>query len=145
MTTHLRITLIAVLVFVTPWAHAGIIEDLLASPTIQSLLGRQPELQAAIQKCADARFRQRNASLCQQAEEAARLARVPPELRAVLASPSSAASIRELCLAVQTGPVQNSYLCAELVKADASFKALVEQRRQAIPPILQPQPESSRS
>ncbi len=119
-------------------AQAGVIEDLLALPAIQSLLSRQPELQAAVQKCSDAKYRQRNVKICQQAEEASRLTKVPAELRAVLSNPPAAASIREVCLAVQGGPAQNSYLCAELSKAETGFKTLVEQRREAIEAAKRP-------
>lgn len=128
---RLRHVLMIASVLITPVAQAGILEDLLAIPAIQSLLGRQPDLQATVKRCADARFRQANATACQQAEQAERLARMPPELRAVLAVPASAGSIRELCLAAQGGPKQNSHLCAELSKADSSFQSLAEQQRKA--------------
>ena len=62
--------------------------------------------------------------------------------RTVLATPASAVSIGELCLAVQSGPAQNSYLCAELAKADIGFKALMDQRRQTTLPGAAPQPET---
>ena len=117
------------LILSIPAAQAGILEDLLASPAIQSLLVRVPELQATLQRCTDARYRQRNTASCVQAENAARLARVPPEVRAVLSVPASAASLRALCLAVQQTNMQETYLCAELGKADTGFKSLIEQRR----------------
>ena len=112
-----------------PLANAGVLEDLLAIPAIQSLLGRTPDLQATVQRCTDARYRQRNATACQQADQAARLAKVPPELRAVLAVPASSASLRELCLMAQGTVVRGTYLCAELGKADTSFKTLMDQQR----------------
>lgn len=104
-------------------ARAGLIEDLLARPAIQSLLG-QPDLKALMQRCSDASYRQKNAAICQQVEAANRLARIPPEVRSLLASPASAASIRELCLAVQVTSARNSYLCKELTIADLDFAAL---------------------
>ena len=122
----------ALLLAFAPQTQAGVLEDLLAVPAIQALLGRAPDLQAAVQKCADAKYKQRNANACLQAENAARLAKVPAELRAVLAVPASAASLRDLCLAVQQTKVQETYLCAELGKADTGFKSLVEQRRVAV-------------
>ena len=112
-----------------PLGQAGIIEDLLAVPAIQALLGRQLEIQPLVQRCGDARFKQRNVKLCQQAEEASRLAKMPIELRAVMSNPTTAASMRELCLAVQAAPARNSYLCAELAKADVGFRAQMEQQR----------------
>lgn len=112
-------------------AHAGIIEDLLAKPAIQALLGRQPEIQSVVQKCTEPKHRQRNLASCQQADDASRLAKMPPELRAVMASPAASASIRELCLGVQTTTARNSYLCTELAKADLGFAALIKDRKEA--------------
>ena len=120
------------LILSIPAAQAGILEDLLASPAIQSLLVRVPELQATVQRCADARYRQRNTAVCVQAENAARLFKVPVEVRAVLSVPASAASLRELCLAVLQTKVQETYLCTELGKADTGFNTLAEQRRIAM-------------
>ena len=111
-----------------PVAQAGIVEDLLASSAIQSLLVRVPELQATMQRCTDAKYKQRNTAVCVQAENAARLAKVPPEVRAVRSVPASAASLRDLCLAAQQTNMQETYLCVELGKADTGFKSLIEQR-----------------
>lgn len=130
MKTQLKIASILVLAFVLPLAHAGLIEELLAVPAIQSMLGRQPELQAMVQRCSDLRYQQRNPKLCQQADDVSRLARVPPELRTLLSNPVTAASIREICIAVQGKPVENSYLCSELIKADTGFRLRVDQQRQ---------------
>lgn len=111
-------------------AQAGVIEDLLAIPAIQSMLGRAPELQSIVQRCSDPVYRQRNATYCQQAADASRLATLPVELRALLAHPQSAASIRELCLIAQGTIAQNSYLCAELTRADGTFNTLLDQQRE---------------
>jgi len=115
----------------TPVAQAGILEDLLARPAIQALLGRQPDMQNMVRNCTDPTYRARNLNACVQSDQASRLALVPAELRAVLAVPASAASLREVCLAVQSTPVQNSRLCAELSKADSGFQVLAEQQRNA--------------
>jgi len=132
MKIRVALALVAAHLVTSPVAHAGVIEELLALPAIQSLLGRLPDVQATLQRCAsEGRYRQRNAAVCQQAENASRLAKMPLELRAVLAMPAASASIRELCLAVQSGPTQNSYLCAELAKADLGFKTQLDQTRQA--------------
>ena len=40
-----------------PLAHAGFLEALLARPSIQALLGRQPDLQITVKNCANAAFR----------------------------------------------------------------------------------------
>ena len=112
-----------------PVAHAGFLEDLLARPSIQALLGRQPDLQTTVKNCANAAFRQRNVAACDQADQAAKLAAMPPELRAVMSVPASSASLRELCLTAQTTPAKNSHLCSELFKADSSFKTLADQQQ----------------
>lgn len=106
-------------------AHAGVIEDLLARPAIQALLGRQ-DLATVVQRCADAIYRPKNQATCQLADEANRLIRIPLELRAVLANPKAAASIRELCLAAQVTPARNTYLCNELTTADLGFAAMAK-------------------
>ncbi len=126
MTPRSWLLIVAQLTFFLPVAQAGILEDLLARPAIQALLGRQSDIQGMLQKCVDSAYRKRNEASCQQVEDANRLAKVPPELRAVLAVPASAASIRELCLAAQVTPARNSYLCAELTKGDLGFAALVQ-------------------
>lgn len=123
--------LAALLMNCMPNAHAGVIEELLARPAIQALLGRNPDLQARVQRCVDPAYRKSNATSCQVAEDAHRLAKIPPELRAVLAVPASATSIRELCLAAQGTPARSSYLCAELAKGDLGFAALAQQDREA--------------
>jgi len=115
----------------TPLAHAGFLEDLLARPAIQRLLGREAELQITVKNCADANFRQRNLAACQQAEQAARLAAMPPELRAVMSVPASSASLRELCIVAQGTPQKNSHLCAELFKVETGFKAMAEEAQRA--------------
>lgn len=107
-----------------PAAQAGIIEDLLALPAIQSLLGRIPELEPLVKRCDDAGFKQRNLELCQQAVQAAQLARMPPELRAVMATPVAAASLRELCIGAIGTRAYDGYLCTQLSRFDESFKAL---------------------
>ena len=131
MKNRLKIAVVLVTTGMFSIANAGIVEDLLALPAIQSFLGRQTELQSALQKCGDGQFKQRNAQICQRAEEASRLARMPAELRAVKSYPNSATSLRELRLAVQSVSAKNSYLCVELVKADSSFKGQVELQQAA--------------
>ncbi len=130
MSKLLKLTTLLLLGGSMSLAQAGIIEDLLATPAVQSLLGRLPELQAVVQRCNDVRYKQRNPKICLQAEEVSRLARMPPELRVVLSNPTTAASLRELCLAVQASAARNSYLCAELSKADIGLMTLAEQQRQ---------------
>lgn len=125
MTARLVLAAALALAAALPAAHAGVIEDLLARPAIQALLGRQ-DLPTVVQRCTDANYRQRNLVACRQADEATRLARIPPELRTVLANPVTAASIRELCLAAQVTPARDTYLCKELTTADLGFAALAK-------------------
>jgi hypothetical protein len=109
--------------------QAGPIEDLLANPAIQSWLNRQAEVGAVAAKCKDAVFRSRNPLPCQQTDDAQRLLGMPSELRVLLSRPATSTSIRELCLEAQGLPLQESYLCAELYKADPGFRQLAEQQR----------------
>lgn len=123
MRIPLTLAFASMLVIAHPVAQAGLIEDLLAVPAIQSLLGRLPELNPLVKQCEDISYKQRNPALCQQAEQAAKLAKMPPELRAVMATPQAAASLRQLCIAAIGKPAYNSYLCTELVKVDETIKA----------------------
>lgn len=127
---RVRWLLAALMLVAQPAAQAGLIEDLLAIPAIQSLLGRLPELDPLVKRCEDAAYRQRNAALCQQAIQAAQLARMPPELRAVMSTPPAAASLRALCLAAIGTPAYNGYLCTELSRFDETFKAQSMQKQQ---------------
>jgi len=111
-------------------AQGGILEDLLAVPAIQALLGRLPELAPLVKNCENIAYKQRNLTLCQQAAQAAQLAKMPPELRAVMATPPAAASLRELCLAAIGRPAYNGYLCSELYKFDETFKVQSLQKQQ---------------
>lgn len=111
-------------------AQAGILEDLLAVPAIQALLGRLPELAPLVTRCENIAYKQRNLTLCQQAAQAAQLAKMPPELRAVMATPPAAASLRELCLAAIGRPAYDGYLCSELYKFDETFKGQSQLKQQ---------------
>jgi hypothetical protein len=51
--------------------QAGLIEDLLALPGIQSLLGRIPELEPTVKRYEDVNCKQRDLALRQQAAQAA--------------------------------------------------------------------------
>ncbi len=110
-------------------ATAVTLEELLANPAIQAWLNRQGDMAATVAMCRGRDYRARNAQRCQQAEDAQNLLTMAPELRLLLSRPATASSIRELCLGVQGMPMQNSYLCAELYRADAAFKRQAEQIR----------------
>lgn len=128
---RVSIILAAAMLTAQPAAQAGVIEDLLAIPAIQSMLGRLPDLDPLVKRCEDAAYRQRNPTLCQQATQAAQLAKMPPELRAVMATPAAAASLRALCLAAIGTPAYNGYLCTELSRFDETFKmqSLIKQQQ----------------
>jgi hypothetical protein len=121
---------VSLLCFNAP-VQANKLEDLLSNPAIQALLNRQGDLDSSVLKCKDPAFRRRSGPACQQADDAQRLAGLPAELRMLLSRPQSANSIRELCLGVQGLPMQESYLCAELYRADPPFKQQAEQARAA--------------
>lgn len=127
--TILATALAASLLAAQPSAQAGAIEDLLALPAIQSLLGRLPELDPLVKRCENPTYRQRNATMCEQASQAQQLARMPPELRAVMSNVRSAASLRELCLGVAGTPAANTYLCALLNRYDETFRQAAQFRQ----------------
>jgi hypothetical protein len=110
-------------------AQPSRLEQLLANPAVQALLSRQGDLDSTVVKCRDAAFRRSNAAVCQQADDAIRITSLPVELRVLLSKPQSAASIRELCIGVQGMPMQESYLCAELFRAEPVFRQQAEQAR----------------
>jgi hypothetical protein len=120
---RLALPLAAALMAAQPAVHAGVLEDLMALPAIQALLGRIPELAPLVARCENPSFRQANVATCEQAEQAAKIARAPSELRAVMASKPAAASLRALCLASTGTPAGSSYLCVELGKVDSSLEA----------------------
>lgn len=126
-----RYLLAAALVGMAPLAHANLVEQLLALPAIQNLLNRVPELQALAQQCGNPAYRQRNIEPCQRADQAAALSRMPPQLRALMANPVMANSLRELCVAA-VGTGRTSYLCVELSKADAQFLMRAREREAEI-------------
>jgi hypothetical protein len=113
------------LVGMLPVAQAGLIEDLLSRPALQALIG-QPDLKALLQRCTDANNERKNLSVCRQVDEANRLARIPLEVCTLMASPASAASSRELCLAAQATSACNSYLCKELASPDLDFAVIAK-------------------
>lgn len=105
-------------------AHAGLIDDLLKNPTIQGLIGRA-DLNTMVAACRDAGYRQANSAQCQNIESAGVLAKLPNEMRALMSSTQGAQSLRELCTAVFYQPQANTYLCAELRKAEAAVGLVV--------------------
>jgi hypothetical protein len=116
-------------------AHAqSKLEDVLRNPWVQQILGqRLPEVKLDVlrtdaQLCANAQFRAANAQRCAAADQAARVAAMPAELRVMIANPTTAVAMRELCL----GNLQlatTNYLCVELTKGDANLGTQLQQRQ----------------
>ena len=98
-------------------ANAGLLDDLLKNPTIHGLMGRS-DLNTMVAACRDAAYRQANGPQCANMENALILSRLPNEMRVLTSNPQSASSLREIFAAVQGQPQTNSYLCAELRKAE---------------------------
>ena len=116
-------------------AHAGLLDDLLKNPSIQGLMGRT-DLNTMVAACRDPAYRQASAVQCTNMESALILTRLPTEMRVLMSNTQSANSLREICAAVQGQPQTNSYLCAELRKAELAIGI------QVAPPLQAPQPTS---
>ncbi len=115
-----------------PTAHAGLLDELLKNPNIQGLVNR-PDLGTLVAACRDAAYRQANAANCNNVETAAVLNKLPPEMRAVMNNPQTAASLRDLCAAVAAMPQTNSYLCVELRKAETAVGILAKPAAPVVP------------
>ena len=98
-------------------AQAGLLDDLLKNPSIQGLMGRS-DLTTMVAACRDPAYRQANPAQCANMENALILSRLPNEMRVLMSNAQSANSLREICAAVQGQAQTNSYLCAELRKAE---------------------------
>ena len=101
-------------------ANAGLLDDLLKNPSIQSLMGRT-DLTTMAAACRDPAYRQTNFTQCTNMENALILSRLPTEMRVLMSNAQSANSLREICAAVQGQAQTNSYLCAELRKAELAI------------------------
>ena len=117
-----------------PYAHAGLLDELLKNPNIQGLVNR-PDLGTLVAACRDATYRQANTANCTNVETAAVLTKLPVEMRAVMNNPQMAASLRDICGAVAQMPQTNSYLCVELRKAETSVGILA---KPAVPTAVVP-------
>ncbi len=117
--------LAAVSLLCVPQANAGLLDELLKNPNIQGLVNR-PDLGTLVAACRDATFRQANAANCTNVETAAVLNKLPPEMRAVMNNPQTAASLREICAAVAPMPQTNSYLCVQLRNAESAVGILAK-------------------
>ena len=101
-------------------ANAGLLDDLLKNPSIQGLMGRT-DLTTMSAACRDPAYRRTNFAQCTNIENALILSRLPTEMRVLMSNAQSANSLREICAAVQSQPQTNSYLCAELRKAELAI------------------------
>jgi hypothetical protein len=113
----------------TPLAHANIIERILANPKIQALLGRPGDITGMLERCKNPNYQRVNQQACAEAQQADMMMKLPHEMRTVMSNPRSAQSLRDLCLAVQNMPQRESFLCAELTRADQNFAALAGERQ----------------
>ena len=103
--------------------------DYAAALVILRPLAKQGDVRSILLRCSDPTYQQRNAVACKHAEDARALAAMPIELRMLMSKPEMAGSMRELCLSAQMGALRNSYLCAELYKAEAGFRQIADQYR----------------
>ena len=118
--------------FVSLQLHAGLLDDLLKNPSIQGLMGRS-DLTTMVAACRDTAYRQANSAQCTNVENALVLSRLPTEMRVLMSNTQSANSLREICAAVQGQPQANSYLCAELRKAELAVGTQVAPPPQPAP------------
>jgi hypothetical protein len=120
--------------FVMHSAHAqNVLERILANPKVQALLGKPTEVISILGLCKNANYQRANAQACQDAANADMALKLPLEMRTVMSNSRSAQSMRELCIAAQSTAQRDSYLCAELAKADASFSAALQGARGGAP------------
>ena len=101
-------------------AQAGLLDDLLKNPTIQSILNRA-DLTNMVNTCKDVTYRRANQTQCANFENALLINKLPVEMRVVMSNQQSANSLRELCGVAQGSVQANSYLCAELRKAEIAI------------------------
>jgi hypothetical protein len=114
-----------------PSAHAqNVLERILANPKVQELIGKPSDVLSALGRCGNANYQRSNSQLCESAMNADRALKMPVEMRLLMTNKQSAASLREMCIAAQPTHLANTYLCAELAKADKTFGAQMEFARQ---------------
>ncbi len=114
-------------------ANASLLDDLLKNPSIQGLMGRA-DLNTMVAACRDPAYRQANATQCANMENALILSRLPNEMRVLMSNTQSANSLREIGAAVQGQAPTNSYLCAELRKAELAIGIQVTPPPSQTPP-----------
>jgi hypothetical protein len=136
-------SLLASCLFAAHPAHAqSILERILGNPKIQALIGKPADITSMLNLCKNANYQRANQQACQEAAQAEMALKLPFEMRTVMSNQTSAQSLRDLCLAAQTTTQRDSYLCAELAKADSSF-GLAMQGARATPSVSNPGNEAS--
>jgi hypothetical protein len=121
-------------VLLMPTAQAqSVLEKILANPKVQALIGKPTEVVNILGLCKNANYQRANAQACQDAANAEMALKLPFEMRTVMSNQRSAQSMRDLCIAAQATPQRDSYLCAELAKADGAFNAAMQGARANVP------------
>jgi hypothetical protein len=115
-------------------AQSNIIERILANPKIQALIGKPAEITSLLNLCNNAPYQRANPQSCAEAAQADMVLKLPFEMRTVMSNQKSAQSLRDLCLAAQSTAQRDSFLCAELAKADQSFGVALTNERQRVTP-----------
>jgi hypothetical protein len=113
-------------------AHANLLEQILNNPRVQAHLGNLTKAASLLNECKNPSYSQRNAQACTEVRQAEMVYKLPFEMRTVMTNSKSAQSLRDLCIAAQNTPQRESYLCAELAKADSEFAATLQGVRQNI-------------
>jgi hypothetical protein len=113
-----------------PSVHAaGVLEQILANPRVQQLLGVPANVASTLNLCGNPTYKAANAQACADAGNASMVLKLPFEMRTVMSNAQSAQSLRDICLAAQNTAQRDSYLCAELAKADTTFAASLAAER----------------
>ncbi len=113
-----------VLSLALPSVHAaGVLEQILANPQIQALIGVPANVTNALNLCNNPAYKAGNAQTCANASNADMVLKLPFEMRTVMSNANSAQSLRDLCVAAQNTAQRDSYLCSQLAKADSTFAA----------------------
>jgi pantoate kinase len=129
----ISMTLAASSLFAAHTAHAqNILERILNNPNIQALLGRPADVTSLLGLCKNPSYQRANPQACQDAAQADMVLKLPFEMRTVMSNQRSAQSLRDICLAAQSTPQRDSYLCSELAKTDVDFNSAMQDARTLI-------------
>jgi hypothetical protein len=130
ISTFSRATLALSLLLAFSSAHsAGLIEQILANPRVQALMGTPANVTNLLGVCKNDAYRNNNPQACADAVNADTVLRLPFEMRTVMSNPTSAQSLRDLCLAAQSTAQRDSYLCTQLASADKNFATSLSNQR----------------